>query len=197
MHSYPDRYVAVLWPRTGDPQCICPTEWESTIRELGSIKRTRPYAEAIDNVTTAVTQLGEAIRTLVKPGGRLGLDFDRAPCVFADNLKAFLGETKLESCDELLRELRMTKTSKEVELLADVANRTDHGILGAIHHVIITSPRSEMSLAEEVRVHCLERELNVVGYHSLSLMASGKHLKRFWLSSQPRLFLIEHNVVAS
>ena len=180
LHGYPDRHVAVFWPRKGDPECISPVEWESTIRKLGWVKKIRSYAENANNIGSAVETLTNAVRDSIKAGGRLGLDMNRTPATFADRLRTSLNEMKLESCDELLTELRMTKTPEEVKLLADVSYRTDHGILGAVHHIIITAPRTEMSLAEEVRVHCLERGLEAVGYHSLSLMASGEYSTKFW-----------------
>lgn len=180
LHGYPDRFAAVFWPRKGEPECICPVEWESTIRKLSWMKKIRSYAESENNTAPAVETLSRAVRVAVKAGSRVGLDMNRAPVTFADSLRASLNEMKLENCDELLTELRMTKTLEEVRVLADVSYRTDHGILGAVHHIIITAPRTEMSLAEEVRVHCLERGLEAVGYHSLSLMASGEHSTKFW-----------------
>jgi Xaa-Pro aminopeptidase len=40
--------------------------------------------------------------------------------------------------------------------------------------------RPEKGLAELIRVHCLERNLDVVGYHSVAQAASGEHAKTFW-----------------
>ena len=175
LDGYPDRFAAVFWPRKGEPECICPVEWESTIRKLSWMKKIRSYAESENNTAPAVETLSRAVCVAVKAGSRVGLDMNRAPVTFGDSLRASLNEMKLENCDELLTELRMTKTLEEVRVLADVSYRTDHGILGAVHHIIITAPRTEMSLAERVRGHCLERGLEAVGYHSLSLMASGEH----------------------
>ena len=85
------------------------------------------------------------------------------------------------SCDDWLNELRMTKTLHEVKLLEDAAYRTDHGILGAVHHVSVKGARNnEKFLAEGIRVHCLERGLDVVGHHAISQVASGENSKKFW-----------------
>jgi Xaa-Pro aminopeptidase len=39
---------------------------------------------------------------------------------------------------------------------------------------------SEKRLAEEVRIHCLERGIDVAGYESFSQVASGPHAAKFW-----------------
>ena len=67
-----------------------------------------------------------------------------------------------------------------MELLAEAASRADHGLLGAIHHLSVRNTQSEKRLAEEIRVHCLERLLDVVGHHAVSLIASGEHAQKFW-----------------
>ena len=37
-----------------------------------------------------------------------------------------------------------------------------------------------MSLSEEIRVHALERGLDVFGHHSVGPCASGKNARKFW-----------------
>lgn len=179
LHNATDRYAAVFWPKRGEPECICPVEWESTIQKLGRIRNIHSYIESGDNVKAATTKLKEVVRG-IRPGGTLGLDMGRCPTVLFEALKDSLSDLKLQSCDGLLNELRRVKTHEEVQLLSDIAYRTDHGIQGATHHIIITAPRSEMAFAEEVRVHCIERGLETLGYHQLSLMASGENSKKFW-----------------
>ena len=179
LHNALDRYVAVFWPKKGEPECICPSQWESTIRKLSWIKQVHSYIESGDNVKAATDALKEIVRK-VRAGGIIGIDMGRCPTVLFENLRDTLGELRLQNCDGLLSELRMNKTQEEVQLLSDVAYRTDHGIQGATHHIIITAPRTEMAFSEEVRVHCIERGLETLGYHQLSSIASGENSKQFW-----------------
>ena len=172
---YPDSPVAVIWPKRGDPTLISPEEWEETVVALSSVKKTAIYRGG-------VTAFAEAVAGVLKGKKevRIGVDLLRVPEATLEHLKKLLPGAEWASCDGLIRELRAVKTEEELELLEDVAYRVDHGIFGTQHHVLITSTRSEMSLGEEVRVHSLERGLDVVGGHSVSQGASGSNATKFW-----------------
>jgi Xaa-Pro aminopeptidase len=172
---YPDSPVIVVWPRRGDPTVIAPEEWEETIVTLSSIKKIRTYSGGVDAFTRAVADVLKA-----KKGARIGVDLLRVSEATLNKLKKLLPEMEWVSCDGFIRELRAVKTEEELGLLEDAAYRVDHGIFGTQHHVLITSTRSEMSLGEEVRVHCLERGLDVIGAHSVSQGASGTNASKFW-----------------
>jgi Xaa-Pro dipeptidase len=172
---YPDSPVAITWPRRGDPTIIAPEEWEETIVALSSVKKAVTYSGGVDDFAKAVANVLKA-----KKNARIGVDLLRIPEATLQQLKKLLPESEWASCDGLLRELRAVKTEEELELLEDAAYRVDHGIFGTQHHVLITSTRSEMSLSEEVRVHCLERGLDVVAGHSVSQGVSGPNAGKFW-----------------
>ena len=172
---YPDSPVIVVWRRRGDPTVIAPEEWEETVVMLSSIKKIHTYSGGADAFVKAVADTLKA-----KKSARIGVDLLRIPEATLQKLKKLLPETEWASCDGLIRELRSVKTEEELDLLEDAAYRVDHGIFGTQHHVLITSTRSEMSLGEEVRVHCLERGLDVVGAHSVSQGASGPNASKFW-----------------
>jgi Xaa-Pro dipeptidase len=172
---YPDSPVIVIWPRRGDPTVIAPEVWEETVAMLSSIKRIHTYSGGVDAFAKTVADVLKA-----KKSARIGVDLLRIPEATLQKLKKLLPETEWASCDGLIRELRAVKTEEEIGLLEDAAYRVDHGIFGTQHHVLITSTRSEMSLSEEVRVHCLERGLDVVGAQSGSQGASGPNASRFW-----------------
>ena len=172
---YPDSPVAVLWPKRGDPTLITPEEWEETVVALSSVKKAKTYSGGVDAFAEAV---GSLLKT--KKEARIGIDLLRVPEATLELLKKRLPGATWASCDGLLRELRAVKTDEELELLEDVSYKVDHGIFGTQHHVLITSTRSEMSLSEEMRVHCLERGLDVVAGHSVSQGASGPNAAKFW-----------------
>ncbi|MFA5868610.1 MAG: M24 family metallopeptidase [Candidatus Bathyarchaeia archaeon] len=172
---YPESPVAVVWPRRGDPTVIAPEEWEETVVTLSSVKKTRTYSGGTDAFAKAAADVLKA-----KKDARIGVDLLRVPASTLDLLAKQLPGAEWASCDGLIRELRAVKTEEELELIEDAAYRVDHGIFGTQHHVLITSTRSEMSLSEEMRVHCLERGLDVVGGHSVSQGASGPSTAKFW-----------------
>ncbi len=173
---YPESPVAVLWLKHGEPTVIAPEEWEDTIRPLSSIKKLKTYAGGIDAFVKAATDLLKR----VKNRGRVGVDLLRVPHSTLELLRGSSSTLEFVGCDSMLRELRATKTEDEAELLEEVAYMVDHGIFGAQHHVLVTSDRSEMSLSEEVRVHCMETGLDVVGGHSVSQAASGENAAKWW-----------------
>jgi Xaa-Pro aminopeptidase len=179
-YSYPERFMAVFWPRKGEPTCVCPAEWGSSLLELSWMRGTRRYVEEPGNPEAIMEPLSELVKATRRTTGKIGLDMDRVSADLFESLQRAIPGYELVTCDGWLRELRMTKTPSEVELLEDVAYRTDHGIFGAAHHVLVTSARSEMSLSEEIRVHSMEIELDVVGHHSVSQTASGEHAGKFW-----------------
>lgn len=172
---YPESPVAVVWPRRGDPTIIVPEEWEETVVTLSSVKKTRTYSGGTDAFARAAADVLKA-----KKDARIGVDLLRVPASTLDLLAKQLPGAEWAPCDGLIRELRAVKTDEELEYIEDAAYRVDHGIFGTQHHVLITSTRSEMSLSEEMRVHCLERGLDVVGGHSVSQGASGVNAAKFW-----------------
>ncbi|MCX6648387.1 MAG: M24 family metallopeptidase [Candidatus Bathyarchaeota archaeon] len=172
---YPDSPVAIVWPKRGDPTVIAPIEWEETVEALSSVKKTVTYSGGVDAFAKAAADVLKA-----KKDARIGVDLLRVPEATLQQLKKLLPETEWAPCDGLIRELRAVKTEEEQELLEDAAYRVDHGIFGTQHHVLITSTRSEMSLGEEARIHCLERGLDVVAGHSVSQGASGPNAAKFW-----------------
>ena len=179
-YSYPERSMALLWPKGKEPVCVCPVEWESSFRNLSWVGKTVGYTEMPSDHTPVVDAIVELANSAGVSSGRVGIDTDRVPLPLYEALEGALPKAKLAPCDRWLRELRVVKTEEEVELLEDLAYRCDHAIFGVAHHVLVTSTRSEMSLSEEIRVHAMERELDVIGHHSVGPSASGEHAKKFW-----------------
>ena len=42
---FPDRYMAVFWPKDAPATCMIPHEWESSFLNLSWINKTRTYTE--------------------------------------------------------------------------------------------------------------------------------------------------------
>lgn len=180
LYSYPDRPAIVLWPKNGDPVCICPAEWETTIRSMSRIRRVRPYGGVGADTEAVVQEVVRAVGDLVGDGASIGADMNRVSQHLFSRIRESLSAVELVACDDWLVALRTTKTPEEVELLKDAAYRTDHGILGALHHVLVYRRPPETAIAEGIRVHCLERFLDLVGDHAISQVAAGENSEEFW-----------------
>jgi Xaa-Pro aminopeptidase len=175
-----DQWVMVFWPQNSEPVCICPVELESTVRHLGRIDRIHTYCPTGADPRAAVAAVTRLARDSVETGATIGVDTRRIACDFYEALQQALPEMMFSACDGWLGDLRMVKTASERELLEDVAYATDHGINGSLHHVIVAYPRTQMTEAEEIRVHCLERRLVETGYHSVAQVAAGADAQKLW-----------------
>ena len=158
--SFPDRYIAVFWSRGEDPICIIPIEWETSFLNLSWISRTRSYQEKQGNPNSITDVVAHVVNNTVRKNGKIGIDINRISQSIYDSLDASLEEFELISCDEWIKNLRIIKTPKELELLEDIAYRTDHGITGEAHHILVNAIGSEMGISENIRIHAIERELD-------------------------------------
>ncbi len=178
--SFPDRYMAVFWANDQDPVCVLPREWESSYLNLAWVKKTRTYTEKPGSPRGAAEAAANLAKNTVRRTGKIGVDTERVSVSLYEQLEATLENFKLEPCDEWLRELRVVKTSKELELLEEVAARTDHAIAGQAHHVLVKQAATEMSNTENVRIHALERQLDEVGHNAIAQVTTGEHAAKFW-----------------
>ncbi len=162
------------------PVLVCPCEWVSAILAAGEIANVIGYQTGKDNSHNLV----ETVVNLLIGFGcnlkKIGLDL----CYTSTNLYNELGKhfTKSEivSCDEWIETLRVIKTPEEIEILKDLAYRTDHGINGAIHHVTVDRRTTRLTLAEELRVHTVERGVDIVGYHGCTTVIAGNETKKYF-----------------
>jgi Xaa-Pro dipeptidase len=176
----PGQYALVSWPKAGGPACICPFEWETTICSRGWVSDLMPYAAAGDSPMPAVRLVAQYLKQSVSEGAVVGLDMARATPAFVSALQAALPGVRLVACDRWLADLRMVKTLAELVLLEEIADKTDHGINGAIHHVVVERFKTQLTLAEDIRVHCLERGLDLRGYGGAAQVACGEAATSFW-----------------
>jgi Xaa-Pro dipeptidase len=180
LYSFPDRPVFVLWPKDKDPCMICPEEWGESARYMSWIKQVYTYEEGNGDHSQALKLLTDKVNSLINKKSKIGVEFNRISNTLYKSLLNELNDFEVADCSSWLREVRMIKTKKEVALLEKVAYRVDHGIVGAAHHIIVTHSKTEMAFAEDIRVHCIERELDTLGHHSMAQAVSGEHTKKFW-----------------
>jgi Xaa-Pro dipeptidase len=177
---FPDRYMAVFWPRGESATCIIPHEWESSFLNLAWVNKTRTYTERPGSPSSIVEIAVLLAKNTVRKTGKIGVDVNRVPLNLYNRLEAAFEEFNLVPCDDTLRELRITKTIKELELIEETASRTDHAIAGQAHHVLVVQAAGEMSNTENVRIHALERELDEVGHQAVAQVVAGTNAQKWW-----------------
>jgi Xaa-Pro aminopeptidase len=180
LHSFLDRPLAILWPRNGSPVCICPLEWASSFLAMSWMDKAHGYVESPKEPSIIAAVATDLLKSMGLTKGKIGVDHEGIPVDLHESLVNALSNHKVVPCDSLMRDLRLVKTPGELAHLEDVAYRADHALFGTIHHVLVTSTRSEMSLSEEIRIHSMERDLDVIGHNSVGPSASGEHAKKFW-----------------
>lgn len=181
--TFPDRYMAVFWPREDTPTCITPYEWESSFLNLAWINKTKTYTEKPDSPNSIVEIATLLAKNTVRKTGKIGVDVNRIPLNLYNRLESGLEDFQLVPCDDLLRELRIQKTDGELELIKEIAGKTDHAIAAQAHHVLVAQASGEMSNTEDVRIHALERELDEVGHHAIAQVVAGENAKKFWANA--------------
>jgi Xaa-Pro dipeptidase len=178
--TFPDRYMAVFWPREDPPTCITPHEWESSFLNLAWINKTKTYTKKPDSPSSIVEIVTLLAKNTVRKTGKIGVDVNRIPLNLYNRLESGLEDFQLVPCDDLLRELRIQKTEGELELIKEIAGKTDHAIAAQAHHVLVAQASGEMSNTEDVRIHALERELDEVGHHAIAQVVAGENAQKFW-----------------
>jgi len=180
LYSQKNQPIYLFWKKGSQPICICPVIWESTLREISSIMHFYPYSLSADNHQAVINNLVNLINQETAPGSTIGIDMERIDSATFRILKDWVGNRRFSPADSWIKTLRMVKTSEEVDLLKTIAARTEHGISGSSHHLSTLGGKTEKFQSEDVRVHCMEREMDTTGYHCLSLVASGEHAKKMW-----------------
>lgn len=177
---FPDRYMAVFWPRGEPATCIIPHEWESSYLNLAWVNKTRAYTEKPGSPSSLIEIAVLLAKNTVRKTGKIGVDVNRIPLSLYNRLETALEDFQLVPCDDLLRELRIKKTPQELELIKEIAAKTDHAIAGQAHHVLVVQATGEMSNTENVRIHATERELDEVGHHAVAQVVAGTNAQKWW-----------------
>ncbi len=176
----PDQYLLLVWPKTDEPMCICPAEWAGSMQRLGWVGRMETYAAIGADPTPAAQAAGRYLGEVSGDAVLIGADLLRMTSVLFNAVQALLPTARFADCDAWLARLRMVKTPAELELLEETADKTDHGINGAIHHVVVERLKTQLTLAEDIRVHCMERGLDVRGYGAAAQVACGPAARKYW-----------------
>jgi Xaa-Pro dipeptidase len=178
--TFPDRYMALFWPKEAAATCIIPHEWESSFLNLGWVNKTRTYNEKPGSPSGIVEAAVNLATNTVRKTGKIGLDVNRVPLNVYNRLKEALEEFEIVPCDDLLRDLRITKTKDELALLDEVVSKNDQGLAGHAHHILVLQASGEMNITEGIRTHAMERMLDEVGHHAIAQAVTEKNMKKWW-----------------
>lgn len=173
--------IAALIRRDAEPILFAPAWLKDTLRTMGGISNVQVYWRHNGDWAAAFSS---AVHGVLRGTGaeksEIGITQRRINPVLFSRLRSALPEAVFSSCDQWIAAVRMVKTDYELRQLTEAARKTDHGICGAAHHVMVYAARPEKGLSEIIRVHCIERGLDMIGYESLAIGASGEHAVPPW-----------------
>jgi len=181
--SFPDRYMAVFWPKDEPATCVLPHEWESSFLNLSWINKTRTYNEKPGSPSGIVEAAVYIAKNAVRKTGRIGIDVNRTPLNVYNRLQGALEDFELVPCDDLLRELRLRKTPGELAVLDEVVSKNDQAIAGHAHHILVLQANGEMNITEGIRTHAIERELDEVGHQAIAQAVAEPNTEKWWPSA--------------
>ncbi len=172
--------AALLLPVGGEAVLFLPAEWADSMDSSCRVRRLAAYrgghaaADLTALIGDSLHDLGTSSDTL-----KIGIDLESASQSLFSRL-AKMKAVQWSSCDGLMRQLRSIKTDEEREMLAQLAMKADHAVNGCLHHITVDRRMSELTLAEELRVHSLERDADLQGYNAASQVCSGAEISEFW-----------------
>ena len=183
----------ILAIKNEESSLFCPYEWVSIAKKSGQVFNVVGYQGgcSYEQISALVS---DKIESASIENGKIGIDFDRINGALFSSIKSKLPTAQFVACDEWIMNLRMIKNEAEQEKLEEVAYLTDHGINGALHHVTVDRRTTELTLAEEYRVHTIERGVDVIGYHACANVNSGNETKKLWANPPKFGYSMPHDL---
>ena len=128
----PDRICMVVWPREGDPVFVVPDRRAASDGQMSFIDDIRGY-KLLDGVFNhhPMEMVRDVLTEMGLTSGRIGYEPLYLPSYHADQLRFQLPDAKLVGCDYVMDEIRMVKTSAEIEQLRFTSVQTEKAIANA------------------------------------------------------------------
>lgn len=177
-HAQTDMRIFAFIGRNSTPIIIVPKCWENLANQTKYDAKVISYSIENDQIAKAAQELFKQCSS----AKRLGSDDDIAPLKIGRLIKSGIAEMDAEyiSCADDLMKARSTKTETEIKHLKSIAMKTDHALNGYFHHLIADRSKSSMSVSENLRIHSLERDIDLEGYNACSRGVIGNNISNIW-----------------
>lgn len=177
-HAQPDRPMLALMQRSGARALIVPAVWRDIALECADVDEVH-VVPAQEEPLAAACRVAAAS---LAPASVVGIDGAAMTVAVGSALAAELtraGHVVVE-CGKALGRARMIKTPTEREVLRELALKTDHAINGYFHHLIANRASSALVMSEQLRIHSLERDIELSGYNACARAKVGEGTKTYW-----------------
>lgn len=187
---YPTRRAVAVFPKEAAPTIICPYDWYQAVKDQGWKREIVAYDEneAVGD-EAMVKSLEELLVSLGLEDKRLGIDDSRVSKALMDRLSIRFPKAQRKAADLLLRDMRITKTPGEIELIERACKQADRGMVYALMHLegAVENPGYTIAeFTERIRVHVFENGASGVGLLNTAFGIDGQMVytpQRGWVKS--------------
>ena len=177
-HAQRDLVMIALLNYSGITKVILPECWVALAVQTKFDAQLLPYSIDQDPLTAASSVLKDQLThhsVIGSDDNNVSLKLAK---MISDRIKES-GARKIEVEDNFTA-ARVTKTKNEIAHIRSIALKTDHAINGYFHHLIADRSKSSMSISENLRIHSLERDIEIEGYNACSRGVIGQNIKNIW-----------------
>lgn len=173
-HAQKDQIMIALCDANGDVTVILPECWKAVAKQTKFDALLVSYS--VDK--EPFEAVGELLSKHLDGSGRIGCDND----VISVKLSKLIEKAATidVTCGKLIAEARAHKTETEIKHIRSISRKTDHAINGYFHHLIADRSKSSMSVSENLRIHSLERDIEIEGYNACSRGVIGESISNIW-----------------
>ena len=143
--SIRDRLALLVWPRGQEPSFVLCQVEEGYVRQQSWVADLRGYKEfvtpPIQLVVDVLTERGLA-------AGRIGCELEHLPGKYLRELAAALPGATIEACDDLLKQVRMFKTPREIDIMTRGFRGTERAMLATF--ATVAAGEDEWSLSRRL-----------------------------------------------
>lgn len=177
-HAQPDLVMIALIGSQGTIKVILPEHWAASATQTKFEGVLLPYSIDKDPFASAALILENELREIKT----VGSDDDIVPLKLSKMIDDVIDKsaTKKTSISQDISTRRSVKTTAEINHIRSIALKTDHAINGYFHHLIADRSKSSMSISENLRIHSLERDIEIEGYNACYRGVLGQSLENIW-----------------
>lgn len=177
-HAQPDLVMIALLNKNDEAKIILPEHWVASASQTKFDGELISYKIDQDPFDAAKSVLESEIAGT----NNIGSDDDVASIMTSRMIEGVIkdsGGNKLSVSDDIMEE-RVIKTKAEIHHIQSISLKTDHAINGYFHHLIADRSKSSMSISENLRIHSLERDIEIEGYNACSRGVLGQSIEKIW-----------------
>ena len=177
-HAQHDLIMLAVFSKKNKPIVVIPKCWEA------SAVQSRYNADLISySILKSPDQSAmELLERKIEGAKFIGTDIESVSLKLNKMIEALVTKlgAKNVACDDNFIARRSQKLQSEIYHLKSIAHKTDHAINGYFHHLIADRSKSSMSVSENLRIHSLERDIEIEGYNACSRGVIGKSIAHIW-----------------